>query len=303
MLRQHAAGGADDLVDSISLETYKFKFEYENIDCAHCGYRMTDFYDLDVWPYGVDDFLSAFDQVARGMVEMGNFGPGDPHLVLRGDIVNRQCSLHICPMCAWWAAVDSAVLPAIGRQVWLVNLVAPAALMELDVADLSIPLNEVRSYLRRRYDTRHSLHPRRFEQVVASVFEDIGYDAEATAYTNDGGIDVVLRGRMGERIGIQVKRRGRTIEVGQIRAFLGALMLGGYARGVFVATTSFQHGAIRASESCRKFVPIELVDAERFFDLLGIAQLSGEVDPETCGFQEASKPGPFLHSAFHLSSL
>ena len=121
MLRQHAAGGADDLVDSISLETYKFKFEYENIDCAHCGYRMTDFYDLEGWPYGVDDFLSAFDQVA--------------------------------------------------------------------------------------------------------------------------------------------------------------------------------------SESCRKFVPIELVDAERFFDLLGIAQLSGEVDPETCGFHEASKPGPFLHSAFHLSSL
>lgn len=303
MLRQHIPSSAKDVVDLIDLETYRFKFECETIRCVHCGDSMHDFYDLEGWPYDFKDFESAYEHVAGDMSEIHGMGRSDPHLVLRGGIAERQSSLHICRMCGWWVAVDSALLPAVRWQLWLVNLVAPAALMELDVTDMSTPLQEVRNFLRRRYDARHHVAPRLFEQVVASVFRDTGYEAEATAYSNDGGIDAVLRDREGRRIGVQVKRRGRAIEVEQIRAFLGALMLGGFARGMFVSTSGFQRGAIQAAEACRTWATAELVDAERFFDALGIAQLKGEVDPETCGFRVVPKPQAFLHSSFHLNAL
>lgn len=134
MLRQHVSAVAEDLVHEISLQTYKSKFEYETIYCAHCKFAMTDYYDLDAWPYGIGDFKSAYEEVAKGICEIHGFDRDDPHIVLSGNIAERQSSLHICPMCAWWVAIDSAVLPALKCQFWLVNLVAPATLTELDTA-------------------------------------------------------------------------------------------------------------------------------------------------------------------------
>lgn len=303
MPRQHLPSDAKDMVDLIELETYRSKFEYETIRCLHCDEPMYDYYDLGDWPYDINDFKAIYEGVAPGMREIHGMEPSDPHLMLRGDIADRRSSLHLCQMCGWWVAIDSAVLSAVRWQFWLMHLVAPASLMDLDVCDLSTPLREVRSFLRRRYDARHFIAPRLFEKVVASVFKDLGYDAEATAYCNDGGIDVVLRDSAGERIGVQVKRRARRIEVEQIRAFLGALMLGGFARGVFVSTNGFQRGAVHTAAACRPWATIELVDAERFFDALGIAQLSHDVDPDTCGFYAGVRPPPLLHSSFHLNSL
>jgi hypothetical protein len=33
------------------------------------------------------------------------------------------------------------------------------------------------------------------------------------------------------------------------------------------------------------WVPVELMDAGRFFDMPGVAQLNAEPDPDTCGFR------------------
>ncbi|QCO66677.1 restriction endonuclease [Luteimonas yindakuii] len=303
MLYRHVPGSAQEVVHATSLETYRSRFESETIHCVHCGESAYGYYDLDDWPYGLTDFELAYKEVAEHTFEVHGLDADHPHVRLRGDVCERQASLHICQMCGWWAAVDSAVLPAVGSQLWLLNLVAPAVLMELDVGDLSAPLGEVRNFLRRRYDARHHIAPRLFERVVASVFRDSGYEAEATAYSNDGGIDIVLCDRAGRHAGVQVKRWGRAVEVEQIRAFLGALMLGGYARGVFVSTSGFQRGAARAATACRPWASIELVDAQRFFDMLGIAQLQTGIDPEKCGFYAAGKPPVLLHSAFHLNSI
>lgn len=299
----HVPGSAGEIVDAISLETYEFKFDFETIRCVHCGECTHDYYDLDAWPFDFEDFMLAYKDVAAGVLEVHGLNASHPHVRLRGDFGDRRSSLHICQMCGWWAAVDSAVLPAVGHQAWLVNMVAPAILMDLDVADISNPLGEVRKFLRRRFDATHDIASRLLERVVSSVFRDLGYASEATAYSNDGGIDVVLRDRSGHRTGVQVKRRGRAVEVEQIRAFLGALMLGGFARGVFVSMSGFQRGAVRAAMACRPWASIELVDTRRFFDMLGIAQLQTETTPETCGFLSDRKPPVFLHSAFSLSSI
>jgi restriction system protein len=190
---RHTSSNSIDVLNHIELETYKFKFGYESIDCVHCNERMWDFYELEsspygTWPYNFMDFDTAFQTTIPAMIEMG-FDPSSPKLQLRGEIGDRQTSLHICPICGWWIAVDSAVLPAVKYQFWLINLVAPSALMELSLTDVETPLIEIRNHLRRRYEDRHYIHPKIFEDTVASVFRDLGYDAYATAYSNDGGID------------------------------------------------------------------------------------------------------------------
>jgi restriction system protein len=76
--------------------------------------------------------------------------------------------------------------------------------MQLDLSDISLPLYEVRKYLCIKGDSIFDVHPRKLEDIVCSVFKDIGWNARATAYSGDRGIDVILDGPDGTTIGIQV---------------------------------------------------------------------------------------------------
>jgi hypothetical protein len=150
-------------------------------------------------------------------------------------------------------------------------------LKELDLTDVSAPLTEVRQYLLARKDDLYDMHPRLFEDVVCSVFKDLGWKARVTAYSGDDWIDVVLDGPEDRTVGVQVKRyhRERRIEAEQIRSFTGALVLNGYTRGVFVTTSDFRRGARRtADKSAAIGYPIELMNAEQFLEALGIAQIN-----------------------------
>jgi restriction system protein len=275
---------------------------FDPINCIYCGSITNDYPCRDYWQLTFEDFNRAHRPTARIMKRQ--MGVPARHVQPSGDLCDRHSVLHICPMCGWWLAVDRATLPAIEWQLWHITLISTAVLQELDVSDINIPVSEVRRYLMRRFEARHSLHPRVFEETVASVFTDHGYTATATAYTCDGGIDVVLVGNKEERIGIQVKRHKRSIQVEQIRAFLGALTLGGYTRGIFVASSKFQRGAKSlASYSTARHIPIELMDAARFFEALGVAQLNNAPTPEDCGFAGPLPLKFSLHSDFHLNSL
>jgi restriction system protein len=180
--------------------------------------------------------------------------------------------LWACPICGWWKGHRTSSTS--NRDFRRSNeWGAAASLQQLNLKDLSLPIEEVRAYLAAKYEARFDLHPRLLELVVASVFRDHGYLAETTAYSNDGGIDVVLRGKDEERIGVQVKRYRKSIEVEQIRSFAGALLLKGLTKGVFVTTSTFQRGAGEASATAASMgYSIELQDATKFLDSLRIAQ-------------------------------
>lgn len=153
---------------------------------------------------------------------------------------------------------------------------AIGSLRELDSTDLSVPLPELRGYLVRRVDALYKVHPRRFEEIVCSVFHDLGYSARVTAYSGDGGVDVILEDSSGSSIGVQVKgcAKGRRIEAEQIRSLAGALLVNGHTRGVFITTSSFRKGARAAAKRLAGIgYPVELVDAGRFLQALGIAQI------------------------------
>lgn len=184
-------------------------------------------------------------------------------------------SLWICQNCGWWKARIERDEIAWGAPVFG-HPVEPAvaSLRNLDLTDLTTPLNEVRDFLAANYKARFAIHPRMFEETVVSVFKELGYRGIVTAYTNDNGIDAILE-RGSEIIGVQVKRWRGAIKVDQIRQLAGALMFSGITKGIFVTTSRFTKGSEKlAAESHRSTVPIELVDAARFYDALRIAQCS-----------------------------
>ena len=189
----------------------------------------------------------------------------------------KHLVVDVCPTCGWWRTLKRTSTLDWTRRIrrrarrWFQGNIA--SLRKLSIDDVSTPLEEIRAFLVAKYESRFDLHPKLFEETVASVFRDLGYQARVTAYSSDGGIDVVLDGPDKIEVGVQVKRYKDSIEVEQIRAFTGALLLGGYTKGIFVTTSQFQSGANKTTDLARlKGIPIELMDAGRFYDALRLAQ-------------------------------
>ena len=68
--------------------------------------------------------------------------------------------VEVCKSCGWWV-VTHHVGYSFGYEGWLgINRTA-GILRELDVTDISIPLQELTKYLLANYDSRLRLHPRK----------------------------------------------------------------------------------------------------------------------------------------------
>ncbi|WP_412500800.1 restriction endonuclease [Shewanella chilikensis] len=102
----------------------------------------------------------------------------------------------------------------------------------------------------------HSLSPKFFEQLVVDLMLAMGYggsqkdSGQATQYTNDGGIDGIIKeDKLGlDSIYLQAKRyRDNTVGRPDIQAFAGALDMHRARKGVFITTSSF-------SKDAREFV-------------------------------------------------
>lgn len=95
--------------------------------------------------------------------------------------------------------------------------------------------------------------PREFEKLVVSLLQRMGYGGEikdsgsVTSYTNDGGIDGIIKEDvlgLG-RIHIQAKRYApeNTVSRDDIQKFVGALAVAHSNKGVFITTSSFSSPA------------------------------------------------------------
>jgi restriction system protein len=197
------------------------------------------------------------------------------------DRVSGWRTIEQCTLCGWWKATDQydrqirVTLPHATRRV---VEGAAGSLKELDLKDVTLPIEEVRRYLVAKFESRFKVHPRLFEETVGSVFRSLGYDAVVTAYSGDGGIDVVLE-KDGRQLGVQVKRTKRSISVEQIRSFVGALLLKGATEGIYVTTSKFQSGGEgTASVAEIRGYRVELMDAPRLYDALKLAQRASPPD-------------------------
>ena len=180
-------------------------------------------------------------------------------------------SVAVCAVCGWPRVVQLHIeFDSYGD--YHTEYRAAGSLKELDVRDIRTPLFEVREILAARYSERFNIHPRKFEEVVGSVFESLGYEVAVTNYRGDEGIDIILEGQEGFS-GIQVKRHKNRIEAEQIRSLAGALVLGGFIKGLFITTSNFRSGAeITAARYKSRGISIELMNSKRFLDVLKIAQ-------------------------------
>jgi restriction system protein len=186
-----------------------------------------------------------------------------------------------CLVCGWWTVyrVHQGEIPRAGEAESYSGTVG--CLKELDLNDVSIPLDEVRRYIAAKKEKVYEVDPAVFEDIVGSIFQDFGYQIRVTGQRvpgkeGDDGIDVILESSAGT-IGVQVRRykKSMRIEAEAIRSLGGALLVGGHTKGVFVTTSGFRRGAVRTAERLTAMGrPVELVNAEQFFRKLGIAQLN-----------------------------
>jgi len=112
----------------------------------------------------------------------------------------------------------------------------------------------LRSLARRRLLAREKLYddynPEEFEQLTAEIFRRLGYKASVSGKAGDRGLDVILRGKKGQKIGVQCKHYQPDQKIGSptIREFIGALDGAKMQQGYFVTTADYTREAIRAAK-------------------------------------------------------
>ncbi len=187
---------------------------------------------------------------------------------------SSDATLHACPTCGWWAISRTKEDRPGGYDLHIMTWRAIGALKNLDLTDISVPLDEAKQYLKAHYSARYQIHPRKYEEVIASVFRDAGYRVRLTSYSGDDGVDaIVLDGDQGDVIGVQAKRHRDKIEAFQIREFAGSLVLNGLTKGIFITTSSYSRGANRTAENFKKrHLSIDLWNSDRFYSALGISR-------------------------------
>ena len=212
--------------------------------------------------------------------------------------------VEVCKACGWWV-VTRYVGYSFGYEGFTGVNRAAGVLRNLNLADISIPTDDLAKYLLARYDSRFWLDPHRYEDVVAGVFSDFWYRVRVTAFSGDDGIDIfVLDGDDDQTVGVQVKRYKGKVGAEQIRSFAGALVLNELTKGIFVTTAKFTAGAQdTATRYGAPGINIELWDAKRFYDKLQISKRSqfNGVDDSSAPYYHLSKNSKLVAQVFGVS--
>ena len=112
--------------------------------------------------------------------------------------------------------------------------------------------------------------PRAFEELIARLYNNLGYDVTVTPVTRDGGADVVARlslpGQKPLVSVVECKRYspGNSVGVDIVQRLYSAMQPFGAERGVVVTTSRFTEAARKLAHS----LPIHLVDREELLRLL-----------------------------------
>jgi restriction system protein len=181
-----------------------------------------------------------------------------------------------CDNCGWWCA-DQACELMEGPPLDYTAI--KSVLKKFRVGDLDVPIRDLREHLKKRPEALLDLHPRKFEELIASVFSDhFKCEVELTARTRDGGIDMYLIRTDGTYL-VQAKRRSgpRSVEgVQVVRELAGVLLISGYSKGIVVTTAEdFSKPARKAALSSfleNQGYSIELINGRHFLETLQVAK-------------------------------
>lgn len=118
-------------------------------------------------------------------------------------------------------------------------------------------MNTTREYLK-------EMDPRKFEFLVADVFQSLGYKAKVTPGSNDGGKDIILRkGR--ETKFVEVKRHNQgTIGRPAIQKLHSAIVDADAVGGYLVTLSNFNKNARQYAANKN----IELIDGDSLINMM-----------------------------------
>lgn len=115
----------------------------------------------------------------------------------------------------------------------------------------NLTIEEIGSVARRNFDTLYDIHPRKFEELVSEIYARQGYVSELTKSSRDGGYDVMLFDKNGEKSIVEVKRYRGKVGVGIVRALRGVQLEIGVPTARIVTTSFFTSPAEIAASSSR----------------------------------------------------
>ena len=154
--------------------------------------------------------------------------------------------------------------------------VIASALRRFDLDDARVGLDELGSYLKSNFSDVYTISSRRFEELVADVYRQLGYRARLTQQTRDGGYDIVLLERSAaEQVIVECKRYSpkRKVGVEVVRSLLGVQLEVGVRRAKIVTTTTFSEPAKQTVDRIlhgSSGFSVELVDAEELVRALNV---------------------------------
>ena len=136
------------------------------------------------------------------------------------------------------------------------ELYAHASSHEIGQSKIWIPNieSEMIEYFSQFPQRMHSMPPRKFEELIASIFKNQGFSVSLTPEFKDGGFDVVAVQNdeyTGEsRYLIECKRysKDNKVGVGIVRSLYGVVVAEEATKGIIVTTSFFTRGAIEHSQ-------------------------------------------------------
>lgn len=127
------------------------------------------------------------------------------------------------------------------------------------------------------------ISPRQFEELVSSVFKNMGYEIQMTPVTKDGGYDIVASkhiatGLSPQKYIIECKRYSRPVGADVVRRLAGAQQISDADRAILVTTSSFTK---EAKDEAKKF-RLDLAD----YDMLLMWLMSAITHDNNYPFKE-----------------
>lgn len=123
--------------------------------------------------------------------------------------------------------------------------------LSLIVTDIDV---EIKKYFKKHPEKLYDLSPRKFEELIASVLQDFGFDVELTKATRDGGRDIIasIRTKVTTFLTyVECKRYNpdNKIDVGLIREVIGVHSIHKPAKSIIVTTSFFTKDAIKEAKT------------------------------------------------------
>lgn len=114
--------------------------------------------------------------------------------------------------------------------------------------------DEVKKYLKKHPQKLYELSPRQFEELVASILKDLGFEVELTQTTRDGGRDIIahVRNAVSSYLTyIECKRYAadNKVGVGIVREVIGVHHIRKPTKSIIVTTSFFSKDAIKEAQS------------------------------------------------------